>query len=1296
MKEEIVELTGAIITEDGVLTSYSGDAKRIRIPDEVKRIAPRAFAESGIEKVVIHGRIGNIESNAFSSCHALREVVIESGVVKISRDAFSDCPSLTLIHIPKTVLIMDDDALPLDNEELNIIAEAGSFASRFEFFNLAHSHGAMIFDSVESYRAYEITKEERAKKELLLKERKASLSYIELDIFGEKITVLNRAFVCYELLKAYRTLDGELNDKISKCPIKNEDTLKPILNEYIEAAVARVNKLGAECTIKSFFELIKNEYHLVIDTFMHTAPGTHRDTAPLFVNALKVAEVRCLCDEYIIKEDALSSLDIERGEQIAENIISSGDCPEISVALSLKLYPYNATLIKYVVHSGVLCEGLISLAKLIGIDFFAGIDKTIEELLARRNLFGKDIDNLVRGTLDAFLPEFIWNRLFEYDISPTISCLDCTPPTFDEVAKAITSTLDDIKAELEVDYNKALNAYESANSIPELEMALRLFEAANGYGDSVDKIREIKDKIARQKKAEEEEALNNAYNSAVVALMNAVTIPELEAVRKLFRDLKDYKDSVQKLEEIKAKIRNINNTDENKKIRKKKIKKITIIASILTVIATVITSLVIWGTSPRLEFVENEDGGYTLVGCNKARLDIEIPETYRDKPVTAIGQQAFSNCQTLKSVYIPDSVTSIGKWAFDSCYRLKDINYEGSEEQWNAITKGDYWNYSLPYGYKINFNYGASSDSSNDTNDNTTNNENGYEFELLGNEYKITGYNGSDTEIVIPSEYNGKPVTSIGEYAFHNCTSLTSITIPDSVTSIGGNAFYWCRSLKSVTIGDSVTSIGNYAFAFCYSLTSITIPDSVTSIGVYAFYNCTSLTSITIPDSVTSIGNYAFYNSTSLTSVTIGDSVTSIGNYAFYNSTSLASVTIPDSVTSIGEGAFSYCISLKNIIVDENNPSYKDIDGNLYSKDGKTLIQYAIGKTATSFAIPNSVTSIGKGAFFNCTSLTSITIPDGVTSIGGDAFSCCESLTSITIPDSVTSIGNSAFYDCTSLTTINYCGTEVQWGNITKGTYWDLNIGAYTIIYNYGSTSGTETDPSYFTFELVDNEYKVTGYTGTATEIIIPSKYNGKPVTSIGGDAFYWCDSLTSITIPDSVIGIGSSAFANCTSLTSVTIGDSVTSIGNYAFYNSTSLTSVTFGDSVTSIGDFAFINCTSLKNIIVDENNPSYKDIDGNLYSKDGKTLIQYAIGKTATSFAIPNSVTSIGKGAFYGCTSLTSITIPDSVTSIGEWAFANCLNLTTINYCGTSVQWGNITKGDNWDLNTGSYTIIYNYKDE
>ena len=287
-------------------------------------------------------------------------------------------------------------------------------------------------------------------------------------------------------------------------------------------------------------------------------------------------------------------------------------------------------------------------------------------------------------------------------------------------------------------------------------------------------------------------------------------------------------------------------------------------------------------------------------------------------------------------------------------------------------------------------------------------------------------------------------VTTIGSFAFYNCSSLTSVTIGNSVRAIGDFAFDRCTSLTSITIPDSVTSIGESAFARCTSLTSVTLGNSVTSIEDSAFSDCSSLedinvasgnnyyssnngvlfnkkktelirypkgkseTSYTIPNSVTSIRYSAFARCTSLTSITIPDSVTSIGESAFARCTSLTSITIPDSVTSIGYSAFEYCTGLTSINVASGNNYYSSNNGVLFNKKKTELIRYPEGKSQTSYTIPNSVTSIGKRAFIFCSSLTSITISN-----------------------SVTSIGVYAFYDCSGLKDVYYAGSEAQWKAIS-------------------------------------------------------------------------------------------------------------------------------------------------------------------------------------------------------------------------------------------------------------------------
>ena len=422
-------------------------------------------------------------------------------------------------------------------------------------------------------------------------------------------------------------------------------------------------------------------------------------------------------------------------------------------------------------------------------------------------------------------------------------------------------------------------------------------------------------------------------------------------------------------------------------------------------------------------------------------------------------------------------------------------------------------------------------------------------------------------------------VTSIGDYAFDNCTSLTSIEIPSSVTSIGDGAFVYCTSLTSIEIPSGVTSIGSSVFKDCTSLTSIEIPSGVTSIGSSVFEDCTSLTSIEIPSGVTSIGNSAFKNCTSLASIEIPSSVTSIGNEAFAYCTNLTSIEIPSGVTSIENYAFSKCTSLNSINVDKDNQSYSSEDGILFDKEKKKLITYPAGKKEKEYNIPSSVTSIGAGTFYGCRSLTRIEIPSSVTSIECLAFYGCTSLTSIEIPSSVTRIAVQVFYGCTSLTSIEIPSSVTSIGmwafyNCTSLTSIEIPSSVASIgIYAFSrcvSLNSINVDKSNQEYSSEDGILFDKGKTKLITypagkkekEYNIPSS-----VTSIGDYAFDNCTSLTRIEIPSSVTSIGREAFEKCERLTSIEIPSSVTSIGWNAFAYCTSLTDI----EIQSIGAFKY-----------------------------------------------------------------------------------------------------------------------------
>ena len=316
------------------------------------------------------------------------------------------------------------------------------------------------------------------------------------------------------------------------------------------------------------------------------------------------------------------------------------------------------------------------------------------------------------------------------------------------------------------------------------------------------------------------------------------------------------------------------------------------------------------------------------------------------------------------------------------------------------------------------------------------------EFELLNGEgktyYEFLGWY-EDEEFT-------KQVTKIEKGTVGNKTLYAKTEYIPVVLEIDGDSYkvVGCdKKTASVVIpstykGKNVTSIGDYAFAYCESLTSVIIPNSVTSIGNGAFYNCTSLTSIEIPNSITSIGNGVFYCCTSLTSITIPNSVTSIGNSAFSGCTRLTIYCEATSKPSGWDGYWNYSNcpvvwNCNNNDVANDGYIYTVIDGVRYSiKDGAATvatqprnIKEAIIKESITYKnVSYPVTSIGAFAFYDCTSLTSVSIPNSVTSIGGDAFRGCTGLTSVTIPNSVTSIGNYAFYNCTSLTI--YCEAESQ------------------------------------------------------------------------------------------------------------------------------------------------------------------------------------------------------------------------------------------------------------------------------
>ena len=658
--------------------------------------------------------------------------------------------------------------------------------------------------------------------------------------------------------------------------------------------------------------------------------------------------------------------------------------------------------------------------------------------------------------------------------------------------------------------------------------------------------------------------------------------------------------------------------------------------------------------------------GVTTIGDNVFAYCMGLTSINIPNSVIRIGEQAFLGCSSLTNVIIPNGVTSIDACAFSGCTNLSDVVIPQSVISIGYAAFVDTpWDENLPNGL-IYFGSVA---------------------------YKYKGAMPENASIVIK-----EGTTQLASQLFYRFRNLSSITIPEGVINIGDEAFKDCIGLTSITIPESMASISASAFNGCSGLTSIEVKEGN---AVYDSRNdcnaiietasntlITGCINSTIPEGVTCIGLYAFWDCKGLASITIPESVTSIGNYSFWGCTGLTSITIPESVTSIGYDAFTECSGLTTISVDNNNPQY-DSRGNCN----------AIIKTGSNTLIVGCSTTI---------------IPDGVTNIGFDAFRGRSSLTSITIPNSVNSIESQAFYGCSGLTSVTVLVSQPL--PITESTF--SHRANATLFVPAGSKAAYEAADYWKDFKEIIDLGQSIAFEDAAVKAICVANWDtnsdgelsyaeAAAVTSLGevfkdntsitsfdelqyftglagiGYRTFWdCTNLASVTIPDGVTIIESQAFCGCSGLTSVNIPNGVTSIGLQAFCNCFSLTPITIPDGVTFIGAGAFSACHSLTSIFIPK---SVTYIDNGILSScnglvsidvdEGNTIYDSrnncnAIIKTSSNTliagckntTIPNSVTSIGTGAFSGCRGLTSITIQNGVTSIGEYAFSYCSDLTTI----------------------------------
>ena len=611
---------------------------------------------------------------------------------------------------------------------------------------------------------------------------------------------------------------------------------------------------------------------------------------------------------------------------------------------------------------------------------------------------------------------------------------------------------------------------------------------------------------------------------------------------------------------------------------------------------------------------------------------------------TTIRSYSFAGWTGLQSVTIGNQITNIENHAFSGCTALTEINFNATNMN-DLSSHNNVFSYAGQDGAGITVNIGA----------NVTRIP-AYLFYPGSSSYApyITAINFAENS----------QCESMGDYAFSGCTALTEINFNATNMndlSSSNNVFSYAGQDGAgitVNIGANVTKIPAYLFYPYYNnsrspyITAANFADGsqCNEIGSSAFRYCDDLTSITIPDSVTSIEDYAFSGS-ALTSITIPNSVISIGSSAFSNCSSLGTVSIGSGVTSIGNRALFDCSSLSNINVDINNNYYSSIDGVLFNKIQDTIIQYPMNKPTATYIVPDSVTTINNEAFYNCSYLENITLPEGLTAISEYAFYGCTGLVEITIPRDVIGLGDYAFYNCTALTEINFNATYLD--DLNEGVFYNANY----VFYNAGQNStGITVNIGANVTRIPSCLFYPHSSSSYSPYIIAVNFAENSQCTSIGDRAFYYCDDLTNIIIPDSVMSIGEYVFCYCDGLNSVIIGGGVMSIGDGAFNYCRSLNNVYFYNPIQNsssdayIGTYAFrnnastvtywvIDQTSLTNIQAIYNNSTSK------FSANNFRMMPFNIYAAVASNSIGMGTVSGGGDGVYLPVTLTAAPNEDCV---------------------------------------------------
>ena len=698
-------------------------------------------------------------------------------------------------------------------------------------------------------------------------------------------------------------------------------------------------------------------------------------------------------------------------------------------------------------------------------------------------------------------------------------------------------------------------------------------------------------------------------------------------------------------------------------------------------------------------YYETNSNGIVIIGLKDSSYrDLVIPSRFNGRNVVEIGYEAFKN-ESITSVVIPETVVSISGEAFRGCSSLVSVTFKT-----------------------------------------------GSALKTIGN--RAFAYCNNLRTINLE---DCTSLETIDNRAFSECERLTSITIPASVVALSsgdsdesdfGRVFYGCYSLSSVTFasGSALTVLPASTFSECLRLVSINLEacTNLTQIGANAFKSCAEEASsnnftLIIPASVSTLGENVFYSccfkairfasgsnltyigttfeSCGFKEIYLPEGITTISGYAFRESGDLTNISIPASVTSIGDYAFYDCYDLKTV----------------------------------EFAENSRLRTIGYEAFYSCGDLRSIALPSGLQEIGSNAFYGCSNLQEITIPGTVTTIGNYVFENCYELEKIVLCHTS--WSSSLSDFFdyiaynfyhnntlhvevydeiYDTALDNYHSDYNYYYVIDLSKDISrLFTFELNGTEtaYTITAYTGRGGDVVIPSEYNGLPVTAIGSNIFEMNgSSVTTLEIPSSIETIAEGAFSTLSNLqtiyltseNSTAIVSALTIIYSYDYsgtiyvwdsmYSTATSTKNSLGASFViekyddGMFSFDFDSSTNTwtitgydqyyndnaKNVVIPSthNGMPVTKIGSMAFRDKAITSLRFSPNSNITEIAsdafnccqnltlveLPSSLVTIGNNAFAGCSKIESITIPASVTSIGEGAFCYCHKLTELNFAANS----------------------------